>query len=248
MFQVTVLADIEKAFLQICVHQDDIDALRILWYKNPFDRNRKVAVFRYLRVVLGFVCSSFLLNATIRYHLQRCLEKAQTEKDKDILKSLIDSFYVDDFTLSIPTVEEAEGLISLSEKVIGEAGMRLRKWVTIRSEISKFLETKKLVESIFERQVGMKVLGLSYQNKKDEILFDFSTILKCLAEKDNLTKRIALGVVSSVYDPLGLVSPVVLELKLAIQDLWKRSLGWDDVLSEESGKTRSSGTGETKCL
>ena len=83
----------------------------------------------------------------------------------------------------------------------------------------------------------MKVLGLSYQVEEDEIHFDFSTFLKCLAEKDKLTKRIALGVVSSVYDPLGLVSPVVVELKLAIQDLWKRSLGWDDVLSEESGKT-----------
>ena len=237
LFQVTVLADIEKAFLQVCVHQDDIDALRILWYKNPFDRNRKVAVFEYLRVVFGFVCSPFLLNATIRYHLQWCLETAQSEKDKVMQKSLIDSFYVDDLTLSIPTVEEAERLISLSEKVIGEAGMRLRKWVTNRSEVSKFSETKKLVESISEGQVGMKVLGLSYQVKEDEIHFDFSTFLKCIAEKDKLTKRIALGVVSSVYDPLGLVSAVVVELKLAIQDLWKRSLGWDDVLSEESGKT-----------
>ena len=154
-----------------------------------------------------------------------------------MLKSLIDSFYVDDLTLNIPTVEEAEVLISLSEKVTGEAGMRLRKWVTNRSEVSKFLESKKPVESISEGQVGMKVLGLSYQVKEDEIHFDFSTFLKCLAEKDKFTKRIALGVVSSVYDPLGLVSPVVVELKLAIQDLWKRSLGWDDVLSEERGKT-----------
>ena len=153
-----------------------------------------------------------------------------------MLKSLIDSFYVDDLTLSIPTMEEVEGLISLSEKVIGEAGMRLRKWVTNRAEVSKFLETKKLAESISEGQVGMKVLGLSYQVKEDEILFDVSTFLKRLAE-DKLTKWRALGIVSSVYDPLGFVSPVVVELMLAIQDLWKRSLGWDDVLSEESGKT-----------
>ena len=34
LFQVTVLADIEKAFLQVCLHPDDMDALRILWYKN----------------------------------------------------------------------------------------------------------------------------------------------------------------------------------------------------------------------
>ena len=41
LFKVTVLADIEKAFLQVCVHQQDIDALRILWYRNPFDNNRQ---------------------------------------------------------------------------------------------------------------------------------------------------------------------------------------------------------------
>ena len=92
LFQVTVLADIEKAFLQVCVHQEDIDGLMILWYKRPFDHNRKVAVFRYLRVVSGIVCSPCLLNAIIRYHLQRGLEKAQSEEDKVLLISLIDSF------------------------------------------------------------------------------------------------------------------------------------------------------------
>ena len=97
--------------------------------------------------------------------------------------------------------------------------MRPRKWVTNYSEISKFLVAKKLRKIISEEQVGMKVLGLSYQVEEDKIHFNFSTFPKSLAEKDKLTKRIALGVNSSVYDPLGLVSPVVVELKLAIQDL-----------------------------
>ena len=117
-----------------------------------------------------------------------------------MLKYFIDSFHVDDLTLSIPTVEEAEGLISLSEKVLGEAGMRLRRWVTYKSEVSQFLEEKRLLESISGGLVGLKVLGLSYQTQEDEIHFDFSTLLKCLAEKDKLTKRKALGVVSSVDD------------------------------------------------
>ena len=94
----------------------------MLWYNYLFDYNRKVTVFGYLRVVFDFVPCPFLLNATIRYHLQGCLEKAKSEEDKRLLKSLIDSFYVNDSTLSIPMVEEAEGLISLSEKVMAEAG------------------------------------------------------------------------------------------------------------------------------
>ena len=240
LFQVTVFA--------YSVHQEDIDALWILWYKNSFDNNRQVAVFRYLRVVFGFVCSLILLNATIRCHLQKCLDTAQSKEGKVMLKSLIDNFFVDDLTLSVPTVEEAEGLISLSETVIGEAGMRLRKWVTNNSGVLKFLVAKKLVESLSEEQVGTKVLRLSYQVEEYKIHFNVFPFLKCLAEKDKLTKRIALGVVSSVCDPLGLVSPVVLELKLAIQDLWKESLGWEDILSENvvGHSRRSSGSGWKK--
>ena len=74
-----------------------------------------------------------------------------------MLKSLNDSFYFDDLTLSVPTVEEVEGW-----KVIGEAGMRLMKWVTNKSEVSEFLWVKKLAESISQKYLGMKGLELSY--------------------------------------------------------------------------------------
>ena len=57
------------------------------------------------------------------------------------------------------------------------------------------------------------------------------------SRKDKLTKRIALGVVFSVCDPLELESPVVAELKLTIQSFWKESQVWGDVLSDEKGRT-----------
>ena len=57
------------------------------------------------------------------------------------------------------------------------------------------------------------------------------------SRKDKLTKRIALGVVFSVCDPLELESPVVAELKLTIQSFWKESQVWGNVLSDEKGRT-----------
>ena len=218
-FQVTVLADIEKAFLQVCVHPDDIDALRILWYKNALGGSRTVKVFRYLRVVFGFICSPFLLNATIRLHLKRWLEQAADVEQRVLFKALIDSFYVDDLTLSLPDANEAESLISVSNQIIGRAGMRLRKWVTNYSKVHTYLEEKGLAGSTFEERGLMKVLGLSYRVQEDELVFDFSTFVEKVPGHNKLTKRVVLGLVSSVYDPLGLVSPVVVELKLAIQDL-----------------------------
>ena len=159
LFQVTVLADIEKAFLQVCIDQDDIDSLRILWYDDALQSTRNVRVFRYLRVVFGFVCSPFLLNATIRVHLKRWLEQAVTEEDRCRLKRLLESFYVDDLTLSVPSDNEAEKLVSISVNVMKDAGMSLRKWVTNSSVVYNRLAEKELLQDSFENQEGW-LLGI----------------------------------------------------------------------------------------
>ena len=55
-----------------------------------------------------------------------------------------------------------------------------------------------------------------------------------------LTKRHFLSVVASVFDPLGLISPVVVACKLVLQKIWRSKLRWDDLLpadiAEEAGK------------
>ncbi|XP_064624606.1 uncharacterized protein LOC135486053 [Lineus longissimus] len=48
-----------------------------------------------------------------------------------------------------------------------------------------------------------------------------------------MTKRGVLATLSSLFDPIGLVCPVVLEAKNLMQRLWKQNLGWDDPLKEQ---------------
>lgn len=47
-----------------------------------------------------------------------------------------------------------------------------------------------------------------------------------------MTRRGMLSVTSSVYDPLGLVSPFILPAKLLIQEVTKARLPWDDVVPD----------------
>ena len=42
-----------------------------------------------------------------------------------------------------------------------------------------------------------------------------------------------LSIISSVYDPLGLAAPFLLEGKLINQELSKANLGWDEVIAEK---------------
>ena len=50
-----------------------------------------------------------------------------------------------------------------------------------------------------------------------------------------LTKRMVLGQVNSVYDPLGLASPFLVKMKVLLRSLWSegKHLGWDDALGDD---------------
>ena len=44
------------------------------------------------------------------------------------------------------------------------------------------------------------------------------------------SKRDVLSIIGRVFDPLGILSPIIIVAKLIFQDCWKGKLGWDDEL------------------
>ena len=63
-----IIADIEKAYLQISVADCHLDFLRFLWFDDVFKDISKEVIFRFCRVIVGANCSQYLLNSVIRYH------------------------------------------------------------------------------------------------------------------------------------------------------------------------------------
>ena len=61
--------DIEKAFLQIIVHEIHCDLLRCLWFKHLLNSEAtKFQAYRFTRPFFGASSLPFLLNATPRKH------------------------------------------------------------------------------------------------------------------------------------------------------------------------------------
>lgn len=124
-FKVALTADIEKAFLMISVAEHDRDVLRFLWVDDLAKDPPDICTLRFTRVVFGVSSSPFLLNATIKYHLEQYLDSYP-----DTVRRLLQSTYVDDVIAGVPSEDEAFDLYTQAKKILQRGGFNLRKFLT----------------------------------------------------------------------------------------------------------------------
>ena len=121
---IALVGDIEKAFVNVGVAEEDRDVLRFLWVDSLEEENPGLMLYRFCRVVFGVNASPFLLNATLKYHI------SQYEADPGLVQNLLNSFYVDDLVTGERGVEECLSLYQKSKKCLSEGGFNLRKWIS----------------------------------------------------------------------------------------------------------------------
>ena len=67
--KIGLVADMKQAFLQINIAGEYRDYLRLIWFReSDLDEN---FILRFKRIVFGLTCSPFLLNATVKLHLEK---------------------------------------------------------------------------------------------------------------------------------------------------------------------------------
>ena len=71
------------------------------------------------------------------------------------------------------------------------------------------------------------MLGAWYDRETDAFCFRFKQM------ESVSTMRQLTAAVASLFDPLGMVAPVVLIAKTMIQECWKAEIHWDDQLPED---------------
>ena len=76
---------------------------------------------------------------------------------------------------------------------------------------------------------GHKVLGCEWDYEADVITVDLISVAQ-RADGLPATKRNTLRLLAGVYDPLGLISPVTLSVKVIFQEICRQKCGWDEQL------------------
>ncbi|XP_072375595.1 uncharacterized protein [Diabrotica undecimpunctata] len=68
-----------------------------------------------------------------------------------------------------------------------------------------------------------KALGLQWCPKSDLLSYQ----VDCTSLLNTVSKRSILSGIAQIFDPLGLLSPVVITVKILMQQLWLEKLDWD---------------------
>ena len=113
-----------------------------------------------------------------------------------------------------------------------EAGFILRKWKSNCKELLEKIneyEKQYFQEEIVDTGVN-KVLGVNWATESDTLIFDLNEIMKEAKEVEVVTKRFVLKIVSSIFDPLGILSPAVINLKIHFQEVCLMKIDWDVLL------------------
>ena len=215
-FPYAMTADIEQMYRQVQVSAEDSFYQKILWRKNP---NEPIKTYALKTVTFGTSCAPFLAIRTL--HRVAEDERVNFPVASAILKR---DFYVDDLLTGAHTLQEARQLRDDLIHMLHCGGFNLRKWASNCPDLCHEISDKSS-EALFSLDPSetIKALGIHWDPRSDSILYT----VKSRSSTNKATKRTILSEIAKLFDPLGLLGPVILIGNILIQKLWKLKLKWE---------------------
>ena len=223
--KIAVTADIEGMFHQVKLKPSDTDAVRFLWKLDPSSTDPPDH-YQMLVHIFGATdspcCAAFALR-------KAALDQKEYFSD-EIIDAILRSFYVDDLLRSLLDEIGAINLIRNLEKLLANRGFNLTKFNSNSESVLKAVPPEKRATTSsleFENSIT-RALGVKWDLQEDNFMYTVDSNLS----SDTCTKRQILKKTSTVFDPLGFLTPFTLVAKIIIQDLWRKNVGWDEEVDE----------------
>ena len=158
-----------------------------------------------------------MLNAAITFHLQQHPSPVST--------NLLSSLYIDNVVSGCDTEQEAVHYFLESRSLMNLSRFNLHTWASDSPSLRDLAQQ----HGVTEMQWTVKLLGLCWNIGCDKLsLCSRPELATCTP----VTKREILRYTSSIFNPLGLVTPVTITATLLLQELWQDSVSWDTALNE----------------
>ncbi|XP_067943262.1 uncharacterized protein [Watersipora subatra] len=225
---IAITCDIEQMFYNFKVKADHRDYVRFLWIDETLTQ---IEEFR-LNVHLFGATSS---PAVATFGLRKLADDHRTIHPA-AASFLREEFYVDDGVTSVQTLEDAKDLIQGARAICTKGNIRLHKFISNNKEVLTSVPESERVESaqnlnLFKDQLPQeRTLGMEWNVDTDTLRFNSPKI------ETQMTKRGVLSTIAQIYDPLGLISPIVFRGKRILQKVTAENTSWDQLLTPEVSK------------
>ncbi|XP_060846165.1 uncharacterized protein LOC132925818 [Rhopalosiphum padi] len=217
-YKYAISADISKMYRQIWIAPEHRKYQQIFWREN---KEQPMQIFQLNTVTYGTVSASFLATA--------CLYKLAEDEYSNFPEActaIKNDFYMDDYLGGANTKEMAVKLRNDLRTVLQSGGFNLRKWSAndsvLLQNLNKENNDSMLVLELEDEMA--KVLGVLWHPRKD--IFQYK-VRDTKSETQSTTKRSILAQMASLFDPLGLVGPIIIKAKILMQEMWRLKIDWD---------------------
>ncbi|GFX75907.1 integrase catalytic domain-containing protein [Trichonephila clavipes] len=183
-----------------------------------------VKTYKLATVTYGTVSAPVLATRTLKALADE--EKAEFPDAADVI---CNDSYMDDILSGESTLEGAKKLQTRLSQLLQRGGFELHKWVSNIPELLKDLSASSYVFDKEFPDAPVKTLGMLWDSKVDCLTYKVK-----ISDKVNFSKRDVLSEIARLYDPLGLIRPIVTKAKIFLQELWKIKLDWSEQLPPDA--------------
>lgn len=214
--------DVEKMYRQVLIDPKDRQFQLIIWRK---DASKPLTYYQLNTVTYGTRAAPYLAT--------KCLQQLAKENATHYplaAQFLQENFYVDDGLGGSDNLNTAIHLQEQLQQIMRQSNFNLRKWCANHPQLLKNVPQGDIEVNLdFEgtKSNSISTLGLTWLPKEDQLCVKVN-----VSDSKRVTKRTVTSDLARIFDPLGLLSPIVVTAKIFIQELWKLKFDWDQALPE----------------
>ena len=234
--------DVRKMYNCVQLTQEDAYVQCFLW--RSLDTTREPDTYQVTVNNIGVkpagVIAALALQNSSSMHRDKFPETA---------RQLADESYVDDLSITAPNKQVLKTRTCKADLILKHAAMKVKKWTYSGDDLS--MDVGNLVQVVAHQSPeGERMLGVLWEPVRDVFKFTVKINLSPLKNKARLgpdlskqelltnpprtvTRRQFYSQVQSLFDPIGLLAPILLKAKLLLRRTWEgecTKLSWDDPL------------------
>lgn len=216
-----LVGDIIKMYQQILLHPSQTRLQRILWHDDPSDSPK---VYELVTLTYGTSPASYLAT--------RCLRHLADQHLTDYPLGSISvrrDFYMDDLLTGADTLNQIKTIRDETIELLRLGGFVLSKWASNCPELLKDLNSLDSNVVTIDNKIDSRILGVRWNQALDTFCFFYEPP----EVQSVVSKRNILSEISRLFDPLGLLGPIIVIAKLILQDLWRSGIHWDESVPQD---------------